>query len=118
MFNDKEITLLKRCNLYVDENGCPQYDWNNIGSYKVDVQPISSDICSKKFGLYPNVKYQVFLETKIDGFNDDTIDEFRIIYKDKKYIINKIIEYDDEDWYYTNFCISRDSIGSDNSNGY
>lgn len=114
MFDDKIIKLMKRnsTEMFVDEYGVPSYKWNVIGEYYCDVQPISTNKCTEIFGSYTDVKYQVWLETKIDGFNDDTIDDFRVIYKDKKYIINKLIEYDD-DWYCSNFCISRDSIGSD-----
>ena len=109
MFNDKEITLMKRSNLEIDENGVPSYTYSNIGTYSVDVQPISADRCAKIFGVFPQVKYQVWLETKVDGFNDDTIQDFRVIYKDNTYSINQMIVWDD-DWYCVHFCISKEEV--------
>ena len=115
MYDNKKIKLLRRGNLEVSELGVPSYEFVIIGEYNCDVQPISADKCTKIFGVFPNVKYQIWLESKIEGFNDDTIQDFKVIYKNKEFRICKLIEWDDDDWYCLNFCIERDSIGSDNS---
>lgn len=108
MFDDKEIIIIKRSKEpVVNEYGQASYQWESIGSYKVDLQPISQEKCKQIFGAYPNVKYQVWLESKIEGFNTT---DFKIKYKDKEYEILSIIEWDD-DWFCYNFCVGVDIIG-------
>ena len=108
MFNDKEIEIFKRSNEpIVDEHGKASYQWKSVGRYSVDVQPITQEKCKRIFGSYPNVKYQVWLEVKIDGF--DTTN-YKVKYKDKEYEILNIIEWDD-DWFCYNFIIGVDLIG-------
>ena len=108
MFNDKEIEIFKRSNEpKVDEHGKASYQWKSVGRYSVDVQPITQEKCKRIFGSYPNVKYQVWLEVKIDDF--DTTN-YKVKYKDKEYEILSIIEWDD-DWFCYNFIIGVDLIG-------
>lgn len=91
----------------VDEHGKASYKWQYIGTYKVDVQPITQEKCKRMFGAYPNVKYEVWLEDAIDDFNTT---EFKVIYKNKEYEILNIIEWDD-DWFCYNFILGVDLIG-------
>lgn len=91
----------------VDEHGKASYKWQYIGTYKVDVQPITQEKCKRMFGTYPNVKYEVWLEDAIDDFNTT---EFKVIYKNKEYEILNIIEWDD-DWFCYNFILGVDLIG-------
>lgn len=108
MFNDKKIEILKRDKEpKVDENGKASYKWKSVGRYSVDVQPITQEKCKRIFGSYPNVKYQVWLEVKIDGF--DTTN-YKVKYNNKEYEILSIIEWDD-DWFCYNFIIGVDLIG-------
>lgn len=108
MFNDKEIDVYKRDKEpKVDEYGQTSYKWRYVGTYSVDVQPITLEKCKEIFGAYPNVKYQIWLETKIDDF--DTTN-YKIKYKDKEYEILDIIEWDD-DWFCYNFIVGVDLIG-------
>ncbi len=109
MFNDKDIVIIKRSNEpTIDEYGKASYQWEEIGKYKVDVQPITQEKCKRIFGSYPNVKYQIWLETNIDGFNTT---DYKVKYKDKEYEILNIIEWDDDDWYCLNFIVGVDLIG-------
>ena len=108
LFNDKEIEVMKRSDEpVVDEHGKASYKWQYIGTYKVDVQPITQEKCKRMFGAYPNVKYEVWLEDAIDDFNTT---DFKIIYKNKEYEILNIIEWDD-DWFCYNFILGVDLIG-------
>lgn len=108
MFDDKEITIIKRSSEpVVDIYGKTSYQWDVVGSFNADLQPITQEKCKQIFGAYPNVKYQVWLESKIDGFNTT---DYKIKYKDKEYEILSIIEWDD-DWFFYNFCIGVDIIG-------
>lgn len=108
MFNDKEIDIYKRSSEpVVDEYGTTSYKWKYIGTYSVDVQPITQEKCKRIFGSYPNVKYEIWLEAKIDDF--DTTN-YKIKYKDKEYEILSIIEWDD-DWFCYNFIVGVDLIG-------
>lgn len=91
----------------VDEHGKASYKWQYIGTYKVDVQPITQEKCKRMFGAYPNVKYEVWLEDAIDDFNTT---DFKVIYKNKEYEILSIIEWDD-DWFCYNFILGVDLIG-------
>lgn len=91
----------------VDEHGKASYKWQYIGTYKVDVQPITQEKCKRMFGTYPNVKYEVWLEDAIDDFNTTN---FKVIYKNKEYEILNIIEWDD-DWFCYNFILGVDLIG-------
>lgn len=91
----------------VDEHGKASYKWQYIGTYKVDVQPITQEKCKRMFGAYPNVKYEVWLEDAIDDFNTT---DFKVIYKNKEYEILNIIEWDD-DWFCYNFILGVDLIG-------
>ena len=91
----------------VDEHGKASYKWQYIGTYKVDVQPITQEKCKRMFGTYPNVKYEVWLEDAIDDFNTT---DFKVIYKNKEYEILNIIEWDD-DWFCYNFILGVDLIG-------
>lgn len=111
MYNNKKIKLIKRDNVEIDENGCANYNWEQVGEYWCDLQPITSEKCIKVFGTYPNVRYQIWLEKDIEGFNPDTIEQFKVIYKDIEYKILSAIEWED-DWYCINFIIGCDSIGS------
>ena len=70
----------------VDEHGKASYKWQYVGTYKVDVQPITQEKCKRMFGAYPNVKYEVWLEDAIDDFNTT---DFKVIYKNKEYEIDK-----------------------------
>lgn len=109
MFNNKSITIKKRSNTpVINEHGVASYEWVEVGSYKVDIQPISEEKCKMIFGAYPNVKYQVWLEKKVEGFNTT---DYRVIYKGIEYEILKILEWDD-DWYCLNFVLGVDDIGS------
>lgn len=108
LFNDKEIEIIKRSDEpVVDEHGKASYKWQYIGTYKVDVQPITQEKCKRMFGAYPNVKYEVWLEDAIDDFNTT---DFKVIYKNKEYEILNIIEWDD-DWFCYNFILGVDLIG-------
>jgi hypothetical protein len=108
LFNDKEIEIMKRSDEpVVDEHGKASYKWQYIGTYKVDVQPITQEKCKRMFGTYPNVKYEVWLEDAIDDFNTT---DFKVIYKNKEYEILNIIEWDD-DWFCYNFILGVDLIG-------
>ena len=108
LFNDKEIEIIKRSDEpVVDEHGKASYKWQYIGTYKVDVQPITQEKCKRMFGTYPNVKYEVWLEDAIDDFNTT---DFKVIYKNKEYEILNIIEWDD-DWFCYNFILGVDLIG-------
>ena len=108
MFNDKEIEIIKRSDEpVVDEHGKASYKWQYVGTYKVDVQPITQEKCKRMFGAYPNVKYEVWLEDAIDDFNTT---DFKVIYKNKEYEILNIIEWDD-DWFCYNFILGVDLIG-------
>lgn len=108
MFDDKNITIIKRSNEpAIDEYGKASYQWEEIGTYKADVQPITQEKCKRIFGTYPNVKYQVWLEVKINEFDTTNC---RIKYNNIEYEILNIIEWDD-DWYCLNFCIGVDLIG-------
>ena len=108
MFNDKTITIIKRSEEpTVDEYGKASYQWESLGNYKADVQPITQEKCKQIFGSYPNVKYQIWLEAKVKDFNTTN---FKIIYNDIEYEILNIIEWDDE-WYCLNFIIGVDIIG-------
>lgn len=91
----------------VDEHGKASYKWQYIGTYKVDVQPITQEKCKRMFGAYPNVKYEVWLEDAIDDFNTT---DFKVIYRNKEYEILNIIEWDD-DWFCYNFILGVDLIG-------
>lgn len=91
----------------VDEHGKASYKWQYVGTYKVDVQPITQEKCKRMFGAYPNVKYEVWLEDAIDDFNTT---DFKVIYKNKEYEILNIIEWDD-DWFCYNFILGVDLIG-------
>lgn len=108
LFNDKEIEIIKRSDEpVVDEHGKASYKWQYIGTYKVDVQPITQEKCKRMFGAYPNVKYEVWLEDAIDDFNTT---DFKVIYRNKEYEILNIIEWDD-DWFCYNFILGVDLIG-------
>ena len=108
LFNDKEIEIIKRSDEpVVDEHGKASYKWQYVGTYKVDVQPITQEKCKRMFGAYPNVKYEVWLEDAIDDFNTT---DFKVIYKNKEYEILSIIEWDD-DWFCYNFILGVDLIG-------
>ena len=108
LFNDKEIEIIKRSDEpVVDEHGKASYKWQYIGTYKVDVQPITQEKCKRMFGTYPNVKYEVWLEDAIDDFNTT---DFKVIYRNKEYEILNIIEWDD-DWFCYNFILGVDLIG-------
>jgi hypothetical protein len=108
LFNDKEIEIMKRSDEpVVDEHGKASYKWQYVGTYKVDVQPITQEKCKRMFGAYPNVKYEVWLEDAIDDFNTT---DFKVIYKNKEYEILNIIEWDD-DWFCYNFILGVDLIG-------
>lgn len=110
MFNNKTITIRKRSKEpVIDEYGVASYEWNDVGNYFADVQPISQEKCKMIFGSYPNVKYQVWLEFKIYGFNTT---DFKMVYKGIEYDIYSIIEWDD-DWYCLNFCVGKDLLGDD-----
>lgn len=91
----------------VDEHGKASYKWQYVGTYKVDVQPITQEKCKRMFGAYPNVKYEVWLEDAIDDFNTT---DFKVIYRNKEYEILNIIEWDD-DWFCYNFILGVDLIG-------
>ena len=91
----------------VDEHGKASYKWQYIGTYKVDVQPITQEKCKRMFGAYPNVRYEVWLEDAIDDFNTT---DFKVIYRNKEYEILNIIEWDD-DWFCYNFILGVDLIG-------
>ena len=109
MFDTKKITIMKRASdPTIDEYGVATYQWDEIGIYYADVQPITQENCKRIFGNYPNVKYQVWLERKIEGFNTT---DFKVVYNNREYEILNIIEWDD-DWYCLNFCIGADIIGS------
>ena len=111
MFNDKEIIIIKRNDKpEIDEYGVATYTWEEIGTYKADVQPITQEKCSRIFGNYPNVKYQVWLEVKIEGFN---VTDYKMIYKGQELEILNIIGWDD-DWYCANFCVGKDVLGDIN----
>ena len=108
LFNDKEIEIIKRSDEpVVDEHGKASYKWQYVGTYRVDVQPITQEKCKRMFGAYPNVKYEVWLEDAIDDFNTT---DFKVIYKNKEYEILNIIEWDD-DWFCYNFILGVDLIG-------
>ena len=108
LFNDKEIEIIKRSKEpIVDEYGKTSYKWDVVGRYKVDLQPITQEKCKRIFGSYPSVKYEVWLEVKIDDFNTT---DFKVIYKNKEYEILNIIEWDD-DWFCYNFILGVDLIG-------
>ena len=108
LFNNKEIEVIRRSDEpIVDEYGKTSYKWHSIGTYKVDVQPITQEKCKRIFGAYPSVKYEVWLEVKIDDFNTT---DFKVIYKNKEYEILNIIEWDD-DWFCYNFILGVDLIG-------
>lgn len=108
LFNDKEIEIIKRSDEpVVDEHGKASYKWQYVGTYKVDVQPITQEKCKRMFGAYPNVKYEVWLEDAIDDFNTT---DFKVIYRNKEYEILNIIEWDD-DWFCYNFILGVDLIG-------
>lgn len=108
LFNDKEIEIMKRSDEpVVDEHGKASYKWQYVGTYKVDVQPITQEKCKRMFGAYPNVKYEVWLEDAIDDFNTT---DFKVIYRNKEYEILNIIEWDD-DWFCYNFILGVDLIG-------
>lgn len=91
----------------VDEHGKASYKWQYIGTYKVDVQPITQEKCKRMFGAYPNVRYEVWLEDAIDDFNTT---DFKVIYRNKEYEILNIIEWND-DWFCYNFILGVDLIG-------
>ena len=91
----------------VDEHGKASYKWQYVGTYRVDVQPITQEKCKRMFGAYPNVKYEVWLEDAIDDFNTT---DFKVIYRNKEYEILNIIEWDD-DWFCYNFILGVDLIG-------
>lgn len=108
MFDDKVITIIKRSKEpVIDEYGKASYQWEEIGDYSADVQPITIEKCKKIFGSYPNVKYQVWLESKINDFNTT---DYRIKYNNIEYEVLNIIEWDD-DWYCLNFVVGVDLIG-------
>ena len=108
LFNDKEIEIIKRSDEpVVDEHGKASYKWQYVGTYRVDVQPITQEKCKRMFGAYPNVKYEVWLEDVIDDFNTT---DFKVIYRNKEYEILNIIEWDD-DWFCYNFILGVDLIG-------
>lgn len=109
MFNDKLIGIIKRSEVpVIDEYGVATYQWVGVGEYFADVQPITQEKCARIFGSYPNVKYQVWLEVEIEGFNTT---DFKMVYKGQELEILNIIEWDDEDWYCVNFCVGRDILG-------
>lgn len=109
MFNDKPITIKKRRSQpTINEYGVASYEWDIVGTYLVDVQPISQEKCKMIFGSYPNVKYQVWLDDKVEGFNTTN---FRVEYKGTEYEVLCILEWDD-DWHCLNFVLGVDDIGS------
>lgn len=107
MFNTKSITIIKRSDDYtVDDYGVITHNMETVGTYKVDIQPISREKCKLVYGDFPNVKYQVWLEQKVEGISTD----YKVIYNGIEYEILNIIEWDD-DWYCLNFVIGVDLIG-------
>ena len=107
MFNNKKIRVTKRSDEYeVDEYGVIKHVDKSLGEYLVDIQPISKEKCKLIFGDFPNVKYQVWSDFRIEGFSTDC----KVIYNGVEYEVLNIIEWDD-DWYCLNFIVGVDIVG-------
>ncbi|WP_010249221.1 hypothetical protein [Acetivibrio cellulolyticus] len=91
MFYDKKIDILSFSDGYSDDYGL----WHNGGetvlkTIQCDVQPITKELANKIFGYEDTVEYRVFCDI------DANVDTGTIIqYKNKKYKVVKIFEWDD-----------------------
>lgn len=106
MYDNKEVKLLKRDkdSITVNESGIVDYKWKEIGIYSVDIQPITKEKAKRIYGEFNNSKYQVFVNGLINNLNTT---DFIITYKDIKYEILSFIEWDDEDFEFTEILIGR-----------
>ena len=91
MFYDKEIEIWKKGETYKDEMGKIRTEPPKLlKTIVVDVQPYSSEEAQKDYGFTIECSKRIFM-----NIEDININTNLIKYRNKKYDIVKIIEWDD-----------------------
>ena len=93
MLYNKEITIYKKGNMTVDENGIPSYSEIIVETLKVDIQPISDAKVKRTYGEFDNIQYRIYINKIIPNLNTSV---YYVVYKSEKYMIKSIIAYDDD----------------------
>ena len=100
---DKIIYLYKRSDKpIIDNNGIVSYEYSLIREYNADVQPITKEKAKSIYGEFENCKYQIFIDELVELDSKNYIIE----YKGIRYEVNSYIDWEDEDYPYTQILVS------------
>ncbi len=92
MFYDKPIEILGKTEGYLDDAGIwhPGQEEGIKKRLMVDVQPYSKELAYRDYGFTEEVTYRIFSDV------DNLIQVgTKISYRGKRFIINKVIDWDD-----------------------
>lgn len=91
MFYDDKIDILGYTEGYLDDMGIwHEGQKETINTIECDVQPYSKELAYRDYGFQENVVYRVFSDP-----NSNIIVGNKCKYKGNRYIIKKVIDWDD-----------------------
>lgn len=91
MFYDKKVKLYKKGNVVVNDYGVVDRGEDIfICDMKVDLQPYSRELLKRDYGIDEICSKRIFCD-----FNDNVKSNRVVVYKDRKYSIVALVEWDD-----------------------